>query len=308
MTLVVRENVPLASLTYYKIGGQARYYAQPTSIDDLNVISHFLHSKQVNYFILGAGSNVLIDDKGFDGLVIHTSMLNRTIETSSDAAIATPEAGLTLEVGASVMVIQLLRHCMSEGISGFELLVGIPGTMGGVFAMNAGTKIGEAKDIVKELTVYDLASRCTRVIGQGDLKYSYRHQHFLTPHEVILKGTVYGSLSDPKLVQDKVQQLLTARKRSQPIDKPSCGSVFKNPSPKHQAWQLIDSVGLRGHRIGNAQISEVHTNFIVNLGGAKASDVLALIAEAKKRVNDQFDLSLEEEVRVIKYDSGKQIS
>ena len=296
---LIRENVTLAPLTYYKIGGVARYYAQPTSTKDLSEISNFLLEMRQPYFILGAGSNVLLDDKGFDGLVIHTNLLDRSLETASNASVNTPDPGLVIEVGASVMVIQLLRHCMGEGISGLELLVGIPGNMGGVFTMNAGTKLGEIKDVVVDVTAYDLATGQTRTLNKNSLKYSYRHQHFLAPHEIILKGKVRGILSDPKLVQDRVQLLLTARKKSQPVDKPSCGSVFKNPSPQHQAWQLIDNAGLRGYKVGNAQISEVHTNFIVNLGGATAADVKAVIAHAKTQVKAKFNIELEEEVKII---------
>lgn len=296
---LIRENVSLAPLTYYKIGGPARYYAQPTSIGELAQISEFLRKNHLPYFIMGAGSNVLLDDKGFDGLVLHTNQLDRSLQTNSNASVNTPDPGLLIEVGASVMVIQLLRHCMGEGISGLELLVGIPGNMGGVFTMNAGTKIGEIKNIVTQLDVYDLATNQTRTIGKSDLKYSYRQQHFLKPHELVLKGTVRGTLSDPKTVQDKVQLLLTARKKSQPIDKPSCGSVFKNPSPQDQAWQLIDKAGLRGYKTGNAQISEVHTNFIVNLGGATAADVKAVIVHAKTQVKAKFNIELEEEVKII---------
>lgn len=285
----IRENVELAPLTYYKIGGPARYFAQPESIEDLAAISEFLRKNDISYFILGAGSNILVNDAGFDGLVIHTARLNRTIAQNADL----------LEVGSSAMVIQVLRHCMANGFGGLDFLVGIPGNMGGVLCMNAGTKTGDVNGAVVEVTAYDLESNAQRVIKKADLKYSYRAQHFLKPHEVILGGKLKGYLSEPKTIQDQVTNLLNARKRSQPIDKPSCGSVFKNPTPDLHAWKVVTDAGLRGYRIGNAQISEMHTNFIVNLGKAKAADVVALIEEAKKRAKDQSGVVLEEEVKVI---------
>lgn len=295
---MIRENIPLASFTYYKIGGPARYFAQPQNEDELREIAEFIKNRKLRLFILGAGSNVLFDDRGFDGLVLNTSKIDRRLSQEQK----------TLETGAGVMVIQLLRHCMSQGIGGFEFLVGVPGNMGGVFYMNAGTKLGEIKDVVTEITVFNLDQVQERILTKDQLKYTYRAQHFLKPREIILRGKVAGQHSDPKTVQEQVQRLLEARKRSQPIDKPSCGSVFKNPdSAKGQhAWKLIDDAGLRGFRIGAAQISELHTNFIVNLGGAKASDVRALIQEAKKRVHDKFGLTLEEEVRLVSYGGSNE--
>lgn len=292
---LIRENVTLAPLTYYKIGGPARYFAQPQSAADLAQLSDFLKSTKMPYFVLGAGSNVLLDDRGYDGLVLHTAKLDKSLTQFADQ----------IEVGASVMVIQLLRLCMTVGIAGFERLVGIPGNMGGVFYMNAGTKTGEIKDVVREITAYDLATKTQRTIEGDELKYSYRKQHFLKPHEIILRGKVEGELTDPKSVQTKVNDLLNNRKKSQPIDRPSCGSVFKNPG-NYQAWQLIDKAGLRGFKIGNAQISDMHTNFIVNLGGATSADIKALIEEAKKQVNDKFAVKLEEEVKVVAHDYAEK--
>jgi UDP-N-acetylmuramate dehydrogenase len=295
---LIQVNIPLAPLTYYKIGGPARFLARPESEADLNEISAFLKREKARYFILGAGSNVLFDDRGFDGLVIHTAKLNPTLKRS----------GAMIETGAATMVIQLLRLCMTEGIEGFEFLVGVPGNLGGVLAMNAGTKLGEADKAVREITAYDLATGKARVIPRDEIRYSYRAQHFLKAHELITGGKLEGRAADPKKVQDEIQNLLANRKRTQPIDKPSCGSVFKNPGLDKGAWKLIEEAGLRGHRIGNAQISELHTNFIVNLGGAKAADVRALIAEAKARVKNKSGLILEEEVRIVPYDGGKVLN
>lgn len=294
---LIRENVSLAPLTYYKIGGPARYFAQPESVDELAAIADHIKAHKLRYFVLGAGSNVLMPDEGFNGLILSTTKIDRHL-ASQDAEIS---------VGSSVMVIQLLRHCMSEGIRGFEFLVGIPGNMGGVLYMNGGTKSGEASGAVTELTAFDLLTNKSRTVAKDQMNYSYRAQHFLSNHEVILRGKFKGTRAEPKAVQDEVQGLLASRKKSQPIDKPSCGSVFKNPDPSKNvhAWKVIADCGLRGLKIGNAQISELHTNFIVNLGGARAEDVRALIAEAKKRVHAQLGITLEEEVKIISPDGGK---
>ncbi|MBI3544049.1 MAG: UDP-N-acetylmuramate dehydrogenase [Deltaproteobacteria bacterium] len=300
---LIRENVPLAPLTYYKIGGPARWFAQPTSLEELGQVADFLASNRMPYFVLGAGSNVLLDDAGFDGLVLGTTKLDPSLDSSDPSKEV-------LTVGASVPVIQLLRACMREGISGFELLVGIPGNMGGVFAMNAGTRLGEIEKAIVELTLYDLATKTSRTLPRARLSYGYRSQRFLGPHELIVGGKLRGTRSEPKKVQDEVQALLAARKKAQPIDKPSCGSVFKNPDPAKgvHAWKVVADVGLRGHRIGGAQVSELHTNFIVNLGGATASDVRALIDEAKARAKDRLGVTLEEEVQIVAHDGGKRLS
>lgn len=244
------------------------------------------------HFILGSGSNVLFDDSGFNGLVIQTGKLDRSLT----------DDGNTISVGASVRVIEVLRYCMLKGFSGLECLVGIPGNMGGVFFMNAGTTIGEIKDVLIELTAFDLkiGSQC-RVILQQEMVYGYRSQLFLNPNEIIVQGKIRISPGQPSVVQQEIRKLLEKRSCSQPIDRPSCGSVFKNPdlSKGIHAWKLIDGAGLRGYRIGDAQISELHTNFIVNLGSARAKDVRALITEAKTRVLSRFGVQLEEEVRII---------
>ncbi len=291
MSLIVQSNILLAPLTYYKIGGPAKYFVEPSSLEDLKEISAFIRKEKCRYFVLGAGSNILVRDEGFDGLIIQTADLDKTLLQEADA----------LNVGASVMVIQVLRHCMNTGLSGLELLAGIPGNMGGVFYMNAGTKLGEIKDVVQEITTYDFETEKTRVISKSKLKYTYRKNHFLKPSEIILSGKIKSHFTEPAIIQEKIKTLLDARKKTQPIDKPSCGSVFKNPdiSKGLHAWKLITDAGLKGHRIGNAQISEQHANFIVNLGGAKATDVIELIQLAKSKVLEKFNITLEEEVKIL---------
>lgn len=285
------ENKILAPFTYYKIGGPARLFAQPSTIDQLKTLGEKIQKEKLRYFFLGAGSNVLFDDRGFDGLVIQTGKLNSTLNWNSPYIYA----------GSSVLVIHLLRLCMSEGLMGFEFLVGVPGNMGGVFFMNAGTKIGEVNDVVEELEVFSLATGKVRNIKKKNLIYTYRKQHFLEKDEIILGGRLKGQKSEPKLVQDEINSLLQKRKKAQPIEKPSCGSVFKNPSPDRQAWKLIDAAGLRGYQIGHAQISSMHTNFIVNLGGASSNDVKDLIQLIKNTVFEKFNVQLEEEVQIIPY-------
>ncbi len=288
----IEKNVPLASYTYYKIGGAAQYFALPQSIEDLNECTRFLNDNPMPFFILGAGSNLLISDKGFSGFVIRVSKLNTKLELNSDR----------LTVGTSVLVIQLLRKCMNEGLDGLKMLVGIPGSMGGLISMNAGTKSGEIKDILEEVITYNLLTGKTKQWSTSELKFKYRKNLFLNSEDIIYESILrINPNHDPKRIQAEITTLLENRKKSQPIEKPSCGSVFKNPDPENgiHAWKLISDAGLRGYQIGGAQISQQHCNFIINLGNAKSTDVRSLIEEAKKRVFNQFGIMLEEEVQYV---------
>ncbi len=305
MPSCVKANVALAPMTYYKIGGPAQFVATPKSVGELCDVVRFIKSNRLRYFVMGAGSNLLVDSAGFDGVVISTQQLDRTLQFHPDY-FGRP----VIEVGASVLVIQFLRLCMQNGYDGFEFLVGIPGSLGGVFAMNAGTKSGEIATCVKQLEVIDLVTSHARIIDDTELRFSYRRQHFLKPDEIILRGTlaIKAIEADATIIQRRVTELLHRRKQSQPIDKPSCGSVFKNPSNStQQAWQLIDAAGLRGQRIGQAEISEQHTNFIVNLGGATSNDVKALIALCQKAVLEKFGITLEPEVHILSQNGGKYL-
>ncbi len=294
MTDLIQENIPLAPLSYYKIGGSARYFSEPETLEDLKKISEFIQKNNLKFFVLGAGSNLLFSDKGFSGIVIRTQKLNRTLELKDSI----------LEVGCGTKVIDVLRLCMAEGLDGLELLTGIPGSMGGVLYMNAGTHLGEIKDVVVEVTSIHFPTGKKKTFKtKEEIKYSYRKQHFLDEGDIIFSGKLKIKKSEPALVQKKIQELLAKRKNSQPVDKPSCGSVFKNPDPANgvHAWKLIDQAGLRGSQIGNARVSDLHTNFILNLGGARSEDVLKLIQKIQQEVFKQFNVHLETELVVLNY-------
>lgn len=300
MTLL-QPNVPLAPYTYYKIGGPSLWFTAPSTIEELQEVASFIAQKKLPYLILGAGSNVLINDAGFAGVVLHTGKLDRSLTHTENVLTKT-----LVSAGVSVTVAQLLRYCGTHGLGGLEFLVGVPGNVGGVLYMNAGTKTGEASHALVEVTTFDLKTGRLNVRTQHQTQYAYRTQQYLGPHELIIKGVFQTTPTEKKQTQALIQSMLTARKSAQPIDKPSCGSVFKNP-PGKQAWQLIDQAGLRGKTIGGAQVSEMHTNFIINLGNAKSQDVQDLIAEIKTTVQKQFGLLLEEEVKIIPHQGLKTL-
>ncbi len=271
--------------------------AVPKSLNDLHWLREGIHATGVRVFILGLGSNVLISDSGWNGLIIRTHQLNKSL--------LRVENTMTLRVGCSVTISSLLRYCGQEGFGGLELLTGIPGSVGGAVKMNAGTHLGETQSKVCRVVTYALNglnnlpnSLIEPKIFQGEqLKFEYRRSPFIPTDSIIYESEWVIHEDQPENIQYKIREILARRKQSQPLEFPSCGSVFKNPSETGlKAWQVIDQLGLRGFQLGKAQFSPKHCNFIVNLGAAKAKDVLALIELAKSRADRQLGVQLEEEV------------
>ena len=242
-------------------------------------------------FTLGAGSNLLVSDSGFEGVVVKMGRLNLDIRLES------PDR---LQTGASVAVSSLLRRAAQDGIAGLEFLTGVPGSVGGTVVMNAGTHLGEVKDAVEAVEGWDWARGEVVQFGSECLRFEYRKNLFLPPNTAITRVTWRVRPEDSAVVKALIDTTLTRRKSTQPLDYPSCGSVFKNPKAHGlHAWQVIDRLGLRGHRIGNAQISEKHSNFILNLGKASAEDVRALISLVQARAHHELGIAMEPEVMVL---------
>jgi UDP-N-acetylmuramate dehydrogenase len=283
---------PLSKHTYYRIGGPAACLASPKSREDLTWLARGVEASGVPLFVLGMGSNLLVSDKGFEGLVVKCGRMNLEITSLSPNSIRT---------GGSVAISSLLRRASQEGWGGLQFMTGIPGSVGGVVFMNGGTHLGEAKDRLLRADVTVLSGGGKELSFSGDaLKYEYRKNHFLPEGAVVWSAEWRVELEEPAKVKAAIDELLVRRKSTQPVDLPSCGSVFKNPK-KHgiSAWQVLDKLGLRGHKIGGAQISEKHSNFIVNNGGAVAADVRGLIELAKARAKAELGVELEEEVRYL---------
>jgi len=282
---------PLSKHTYYRIGGPADLLIIPREESDLEILGEFFRNERPPLYFLGAGSNTLAADAGFRGVVVKTTKMNSAISAHEN----------TLHIGASVLVSMLLRRASQEGWSGLAFLAGIPGTLGGVATMNGGTLSGEFKDTVSSVRAFNLDSgKWTNFTGEA-LKFSYRKNHFIGETNIIFSVDLKITLNDPSVVKGELDSLLLRRKQTQPVDLPSCGSVFKNPKNASitSAWAVMDKLGLRGHQVGGAQFSPKHCNFIVNLGGAKSADVRALINLAKSRALTELQITLEEEVRYL---------
>ncbi len=287
-------DAPLSKVAYYRIGGSAQVLATPKTFDSLKLLHSVIQKTKCPYFILGWGSNLLFSDQGYPGLVIRMKHLFSDIQEE--------EPGV-LKLGASLGASSLLRVAAQKGYGGLSSLTGIPGSVGGMVAMNAGTHLGEIGSSLIKTEFINLNQSGplmiqTRIHEASD--FSYRRNHFLAPGDLVTHTYLRFQTASPELIQKEIDELYQRRKSTQPVDYPSCGSVFMNPKDAGlHAWQVIDRLGLRGHQIGNAQISEKHPNFIINLGGATASEVKGLIDLVKMRALAELKIELHEEVKII---------
>jgi UDP-N-acetylmuramate dehydrogenase len=284
----VRFQVPMARHTSLRVGGPADALASPTGRRSLARLLRICGTHRIPQQVLGSGFNTLVLEGGVEGIVIQLGALRRIEE----------RPGRALRVEAGVSHSQITRFCTQRGLAGLEFGAGIPGSVGGWVAMNAGIPGREVKDAAREVEVMSPTGRSIRHLGRERLRFAYRALRGLAPGSVILSVLFGVALATPGQVRAEVDRLLARRADTQPLNVPSCGSVFKNPPGDH-AGRLIEAAGLKGHRVGAAQISPVHANFIANLGGATAADVLALIETAQKRVEENSGIRLVPEVHII---------
>lgn len=281
------QNEPLAKYTSYRIGGPAEIFAMPKTQADIFAIGAFLRKSGKAYFILGNGSNVLAPDEGFPGVVICTRELESFLDFS----------GNVVRASASTLNSRLLRASAEKGLGGISFLSGVPGNLGGAVFMNAGTATSWIDGVLESVELCSLDGG-TRVVGKGELSFAYRKQQFMKEGELIWAATLKLESSEPELVKASLAEATKKRKAAQPIEMPSCGSVFRNPEGKN-AWRLIEEAGLKGYQKGGARFSPKHSNFIVNEGGATKADVLFLIQLAKEKVYTSSNVQLHEEVVVL---------
>ena len=280
-------DVPMTRHTSLRIGGRADALATPGSREQIEALLGLCAEHGLPHWTIGAGFNCLVSDVGIDGVVIKLSGL-RALEPRSDTAVFA-EAGVTHA--------SLTRFCVEHGLSGLEFGAGIPGVVGGWIPMNAGIGTREVKDVVRSIEVVEPGTGA-RIVPRDALDFQYRALSGLTPGAVIVAALFEVTPSSPETVRAQVDRLLAQRADSQPLNVPSCGSVFKNPEGDF-AGRLIDAAGLKGRRVGGAQISEVHANFIANAGGATADDVRRLMELAQGAVEKETGIRLEPEVRLI---------
>jgi UDP-N-acetylmuramate dehydrogenase len=286
----IKVSEPLARYTSMKVGGPADFFIEVENAASLTRVLRTLNRYGTNFCLLGNGSNVLISDRGLRGAVIHLAGEFKQVEWREKAEIS------RVRVGAAFAVTQLVREAARKGYAGLEFAEGIPGTIGGALFMNAGAYGSEFEKVIEQV---DGFTREGEPIGlsRNEMTFTYRDSH-LPPGMVVTEVWLRLRQEDSTNVTSRVRELVTKRKTSQPSGYPNSGSMFRNP-PGDFAGRLIEAAGLKGKKIGRAQISERHGNFIVNLGGAKSDDVRQLMELARTEVKMRFGIELEAEVRLL---------
>jgi UDP-N-acetylmuramate dehydrogenase len=281
----MKRNEPLSKHTTFKIGGPAEFYFEPKTTDELKKALKYAKDEGKKAFFLGNGSNLLVSDKGFKGVVIRPRM-GRAV-TSGESVV----------VESGVSIAKLVNLFAEKGLTGLEFMTGIPGCVGGSVAMNAG--VGDSWMGEKVVRVWAMdKSQKLKVKSQKECKFGYRKSIFQKGNLVITKVEFKLKKGKPKEIKETIKKLWKARLAKQPYNLPSAGSFFKNPKGRF-AGQLIDEAGCKGLGVGDAEVSLKHGNFIVNRGKAKASQVLDLAKKVQRKVEEKFRVKLEPEVKVL---------
>lgn len=294
----IRFDEPMSSHTSFKIGGPAEGFATPTSLLQLTRLVKGLGEKGIPWIVVGGGTNLVVSDLGVQGVVIVLSNMDRTIRSSG-----TSGKGTILTAGAGIQTRALCAAALKNGLYGMNFALGIPGTLGGAVMMNAGTAIGTMADIVTGFS-FLLPGGTIVTMDAADLDFSYRgwawESRFpgKTPPVVLECAFCLENGNREALKKDAIDRM-KIRRKNQPTTKPSAGCIFKNPEEGPPAGQLIERAGLKGKIVGDAQISDRHGNFIINIGKARASDVLKLMEAAQEEVFKKFGIQLEPEVQLV---------
>ena len=281
----ILENELMSRHTTFKVGGPCSVLVK---IDDLNWLKEilpFLAEKKIPYFFLGNGSNLLVSDEGYEGVVITFSQ-----KLTDDVTVK----GDTIIAGGGVLLSKVAKHALEASLTGFEFAAGIPGTVGGAMVMNAGAYDGEMKQIVETVEVVDTKGD-TRVLSCSEMEFGYRTSILKREPLVVTKVVFRLAEGDKNVIKEKMDDLAQRRRDKQPLEYPSAGSTFKRPEG-HFAGKLIMDAGLRGYQVGGARVSDKHCGFVINAGDATAADVYNLMQDVIKKVQAEFQVTLEPEV------------
>lgn len=285
----IKSQVALAPLTSFRVGGPAEWFIAPQSFEELEASFSWANEQGLPITLLGAGSNLLISDQGLSGLVIGTRNLRQTEFN--------PETG-ELTVGAGESLPRLAWMAAKQGCQGLEWAVGIPGTVGGAVVMNAGAHQDCTANILVKAQIL-LPNGQTQIWTPADMGFRYRTSRLQGTQNLVTQATFQLQPGvDPAAVMATTMSHFHHRRNTQPYHLPSCGSVFRNPGPKTAGW-LIEQAGLKGYQIGMAQVAQLHANFILNCGGARASDIFQLIHHVQQQVQDKWSFLLEPEVKIL---------
>jgi len=312
--LNIQQNIPLSSHTTFHIGGPAKYFVEVGDIEELQEALRYAQKNRLEFFILGGGSNILVSDKGFDGIVIKNRISNHKTRATKER--------IEVEIGSGLPLANVVKMTVTGGFTGLEWAAGIPGTLGGATRGNAGAFGGEMKDIIQSVKVLKISAGAyaMEAYPAKDCQFKYRDSIFKRDEKlIIVSTTIQLKAGDKERIQNRTQEIISARKKKQPIGIRCAGSFFKNPIVKNEkliaefekekgvkakdeklpaSW-LIDLAGFRGKKIGDAKVSNENANFIINTFKAKAEDVVILSSFIKQQIRDKFGVQLKEEVQFI---------
>lgn len=286
----IKRNEPMSKHTSFKTGGPAEFYITAKTIEDIQNIFQYAKTNRIKLYIIGNGSNLLVSDEGIKGIVLKIAVDN--IET------LVSDFGILVNAGAGVKTMALAQILKKDGITGFEELAGIPGTIGGANYMNAGAYGKELKDIIVETKVINKETGKIETLKKEEQELKYRSSIFKNKKYIIIETTFNLQRGKPEEIERRMNEFSIQRKEKQPLEYPSAGSTFKR-GDGFITTKLIDECGLKGYTIGGAQISEKHAGFIINKGNATSKDILDLIDYTKKKVFEKFGVQIEEEVEII---------
>lgn len=271
---------------YFKVGGPADILLTPTSIDQLSETVKVCNENNIPYYVIGNGSNLLVKDGGIRGVVITLTKLDKI-----------QSKGNLIKAEAGVMLKDVSERAVENSLTGFEFACGIPGSVGGAVFMNAGAYDGEIKNVILEAEVLDSDGNII-ILNRDELDLGYRTSKVMKENFIVLSAIFQLELGDKEKIQDRVNELTRKREEKQPLEYPSAGSTFKRPEG-YFAGKLIQDAGLKGYSIGGAAVSEKHSGFVINKGGATAKDILNLIEHIQNEVKKQFGVDLHPEVRIL---------
>lgn len=280
----IKENEPMKEHTSFRVGGPARLFLSIHSCEELSKIISYLSQENIPYFILGNGTNILVSDEGFQGVVLYLGKEFSSIE----------QEGNMITAGAAALLSQVARKAMEKSLTGLEFAAGIPGTVGGGTMMNAGAYGGELSQVITQVTAMNQKGEIL-VLEKEELDFGYRRSIFKKIPYIILQVTMSMKQGNQEEILQTMVDYQKARKEKQPLEYPSAGSTFKRPR-NHYAGKLIMEAGLRGCEVGGAKVSEKHCGFVINTGEATAADIIQLMEKIQKTVKDTFGVDLEPEV------------
>ena len=278
---------PMSRHTSFQIGGPAEIFVQPATGEEVRQAICLAKEEQIPFFVVGNGSNLLVSDDGFRGMIVQIGRNLQEISVEDNVIYA--QAGALLS--------RVSKTALEHGLTGMEFAAGIPGSLGGAVAMNAGAYGGEMKDILTDAEVLTPDGEIM-ILSLEELDLSYRHSCIFDEDYIVLSVHLQLEQGDTTVIRNRMDELARARREKQPLEYPSAGSTFKRPEG-YFAGALIQDAGLKGYTVGGAQVSEKHSGFVVNRGGATAEEVLFLIKQVQKKVKSRFGVTMEPEVRMV---------